>query len=1492
MLSMSVGGTLAANGPPAASQLVSDSYHATRHSGVTPEEVIDSYDTAWHRACKQQAGMPCTSEVVRQGVAAIQGGGCVGDLARWLGRGGPPPPTLAVDGFALPPGESVCCLLRDSDVVDVIPSSRGLADGASPLPAPRTPPPSAAAAPPSPSPRPAPAAEPPDFGPRELGGWPAAVVAWARAHALAVRRAERAAGAAPPAMACPAGAVEELAQLLRAAHAPGPQMAEAAERLRSGEARQGFGPALLQLVGSAAAGPEIRQAAALYFKNFVLRCWLAEASAMAHVDREPIRRALVPLMASAPKPVRAALGAALEELVAVDFPTDWPTLVDELVQTLRASTTLPAATAAMEVAHSVFLRYRSISGCGELVREARSCAEQFGPAHLEVWAQASDHVLSGAAAPDALRENLELLAATARVFFDLNVPALPAFFSENREAYLSRSLALLGSGAPTASTCCSRPDVCPLEALRVQICSNLALYSSRYDEDLQPHVEACVKAAWGLAVANPGTDLATAAMGLLSSMAATEWQPSPFEERPPRARALAPRLRPRLEGEAPWERSPAGLLFGLAGLCDCWSRFRSNPSPPTSQPRRSPAGAAQDPATLRALCEAVVLPNVQLGREDLELFSEDAALRSAGSGDRCRRRPFLRGTGNGIRLGTSGITVCPNQTAGPYPDEVDAVAMANVVAGKLQNVGEQLPRPVPALAWAEAPAPRAPSKPRSYSERPAAVRWLRHAVRKPCGGRPHSIRRPCGLRAAGPPASLALCESSAAGAKPLLPHGAAGPRPASPPELPGAGPAGSEAACDRTSGAPTSLPLGELRLGCRASGRFASEPRTLGDLPELQGSGAEVRTGLGSRASGRRVGEPHTFGDLPELQGSGAADGARPGGRASGRRVGASRTPPELGPLLPAGRDAAASPSVGPPWASAAPGRVCSAVGIHPGPRQFRSEPAGPPRPRGERPADARRPGLGGGRGGAGQGEAAGGRAAGVCPRGRRGGRAAEAASAAGEFRGSPACPFQFGEPLGSRACDTPGVRCLCPHGAMASPAPPRRGGAPAASTPLPLAIRGLSVGRLHALFVVLFGCATVVFEFVGFLLFAMSELRVDLWLFLVFRVHYDAKVCELIVAYVSRLLEQAKVAALDQEVLCKDACANLVMSLAGLMSSKCTPHPGRRILDGFLKSVVVPELGSEPTASRAVLRAACLKYVTVLRSHLCPATVASVVPGILRHMTSESAVVHTYAAHCLGSLLTVVEPTSLRSSPTGSPSGSPAKRPPPPPHPGSGWSRDTTRRRRYDPQAMLPAAAQAVPLMLQLLAERRGIEHNEYVARSLVQVLDYLQLFGGPDAGCPPQTLGALAQLVSRCASGPPANPEYAHDLFECAALLARAAAPTRSEEAAAALVPVMGRIWQEANEDGTYCPIAFRCSPSCLTRRPWRDWTRRSTQRCSQARSRRGCGGCGAACRRWCGCCARSSPGARHSAAPSRRTCRPSSSGFPSLLVTRSWRPSPSSC
>ncbi|CAK0789019.1 unnamed protein product [Prorocentrum cordatum] len=351
--------------------------------------------------------------------------------------------------------------------------------------------------------------------------------------------------------------------------------------------------------------------------------------------------------------------------------------------------------------------------------------------------------------------------------------------------------------------------------------------------------------------------------------------------------------------------------------------------------------------------------------------------------------------------------------------------MADVVAGTLQNVDDQLPRPVPAQAWAEAPAPRAPSKPRSNSERPAAVRWLRHAVRKLCGGRPHSIRRPCGLRAAGPPTSRALGESSAAGVKPLLHHGAAGRLPASPPELPRAGPAGSEGACDQTSGAtstagssdgspeppragarlprpdlaaaedewaprscglpwlrqpgaPTSLTLGELRPGRRASGRLASEPRTLGDLPELQGSGAEVRTGLGYRASGRRVGEPHTFGDLPELQGSGLWRESRgsPGrprlGPARGRFAHAAR----------AGRYAAGRPrrsrqhvrraSVGfrcaraglqrrgdPSWAAPVPQRASGAPAPARGAARQRSEVAVGKGPRAPALRSQLRPGLG-----------------------------------------------------------------------------------------------------------------------------------------------------------------------------------------------------------------------------------------------------------------------------------------------------------------------------------------------------------------------------------------------------------------------------------------------------------------------------------------------------------------------------------------------------
>jgi len=119
---------------------------------------------------------------------------------------------------------------------------------------------------------------------------------------------------------------------------------------------------------------------------------------------------------------------------------------------------------------------------------------------------------------------IDLLMATTSVFYDLNAAALPNAFNDNRDAYIQGSLALLSyrnAGMPSS-----------LSPLKCQICSNLTLYATRYEEAFQPCVSICVRAVWELLAApEQNHELAAAGMIFLSAVArGTFNNPSPFAE--------------------------------------------------------------------------------------------------------------------------------------------------------------------------------------------------------------------------------------------------------------------------------------------------------------------------------------------------------------------------------------------------------------------------------------------------------------------------------------------------------------------------------------------------------------------------------------------------------------------------------------------------------------------------------------------------------------------------------------------------------------------------------------------------------------------------------------------------------------------------------------------------------------------------------------------------------------------------------------------------
>ena len=97
------------------------------------------------------------------------------------------------------------------------------------------------------------------------------------------------------------------------------------------------------------------------------------------------------------------------------------------------------------------------------------------------------------------------------------------------------------------------------------------------------------------------------------------------------------------------------------------------------------------------------------------------------------------------------------------------------------------------------------------------------------------------------------------------------------------------------------------------------------------------------------------------------------------------------------------------------------------------------------------------------------------------------------------------------------------------------------------------------------------------------------------------------------------------------------------------SPHSGKSASKGitqtnpyvdigaFFQSQVIPEL-SGPLGDQPILKADCLKYLTIFRTQLPAQSYAQLFPLIMRYLQSEHVVLHTYASYAIERMLAVKE--------------------------------------------------------------------------------------------------------------------------------------------------------------------------------------------------------------------------------------------------------------
>ena len=256
-----------------------------------------------------------------------------------------------------------------------------------------------------------------------------------------------------------------------------------------------------------------------------------------------------------------------------------------------------------------------------------------------------------------------------------------------------------------------------------------------------------------------------------------------------------------------------------------------------------------------------------------------------------------------------------------------------------------------------------------------------------------------------------------------------------------------------------------------------------------------------------------------------------------------------------------------------------------------------------------------------------------------------------------------------------------------------------------------------------------------------------------------------------------------------KDAAMYLVTALAAktkTSASGATTTNELVNLAEFYTSHVAPELESSTASSedRAVIKADCLRFVTVFRSQLSKNTLLGLLPRCVNLLSCSNNVVHSYAA-------TFIERLLAMKAPAGG---------------------------AVTQQATVFSTADVGPYLQQILEKLFGAlkmpesGENEYVMRAIMRLV----VFVGSAVG--PVTSAALAELANilGMVSRNPTQPGFNHYLFEAIAALVKYGSDGTEASITAAegvLFPPFEMILQEDVQD--FHPYVFQIFAQMIEKR-----------------------------------------------------------------------------
>ncbi|PKA47263.1 Exportin-2 [Apostasia shenzhenica] len=260
----------------------------------------------------------------------------------------------------------------------------------------------------------------------------------------------------------------------------------------------GFALAVLRLVSEPAADEQIRLAAAVHFKNHLRARWPSSSpSPIPDAEKTVIKDRIVALMLSSALRIRNQLSESLSIISSHDFPLSWPSLLPELVSSLRSETDYTKINGLLGAANSIFSKFRHSFDTTALRIDLKYCLDGFAAPLLEIFLKTSQIIsggtASGSLSADALRPLFESQRLCCEIFYSLNSIELPEFFEDHMREWMTEFLNYLTKAYPVAVE-----NDGTVDSLRSAICENLQLYMEKNEEEFKDYLKDFAGAVWNL----------------------------------------------------------------------------------------------------------------------------------------------------------------------------------------------------------------------------------------------------------------------------------------------------------------------------------------------------------------------------------------------------------------------------------------------------------------------------------------------------------------------------------------------------------------------------------------------------------------------------------------------------------------------------------------------------------------------------------------------------------------------------------------------------------------------------------------------------------------------------------------------------------------------------------------------------------------------------------------------------------------------------------